>query len=73
MRVKDGNAVGWKTSEPTRWRGKSSGKALFQSVQTARGITRRTDVTVEMDGRIGVRIALESKKAQTLEGLRLVM
>lgn len=71
--IKNGSVLKWRTSTAARCRRKSSGRAVFQSVQTAQGITRRAEVTTEMDGRIGVRIALESPRPQTLDGLRLVI
>ena len=71
--LKNGKALSWKTTRPARCQRKSSGKALFHSSQSAPGLTRRTEVTVEMDGRIGVRITLESKNTQTLDGLRLTV
>lgn len=69
--VKNGKVVTWKTTQPARCRRKSSGKAMFQSSHTAPGLTRRIEVTVEMDGRLGVRVTLESSRAQKLDGLRL--
>ncbi len=69
--IRNGKALVWKTTQPARCQRKSSGRALFRSSQTAPGLARRTEVTVEMDGRIGVRITLEAGKPQTLDGLRL--
>ena len=69
--VKNGRPLPWKTARPTRCVRKSSGKALFQSAQTAPGLKRRIETTIEMDGRIGVRITLESARTQTLDSLCL--
>lgn len=71
--INDGKNITWRTSKAAHCTKKTSGKALFQSVQYANGITRHNDITVEMDGRIGVRIKLESKKPQSLDALCLVI
>ena len=71
--IQDRKVLSWQTSRPARCRRQSSGKALFQAVQSAHGITKRSAVTIEMDGRIGVSITLESRQAQTLDGLRLIL
>lgn len=69
--LRDGEPLKWKTKRAARRRRKSTGRVVFRSSQAAQRLTRRTEVTVEMDGRIGVRITLACQKPQTLDGLRL--
>ncbi len=69
--VKGKKVLTWKSSKPIICKNKSSGKAVFQSMQTAQGLTRKVETTVEMDGRIGVHVTLEAGKTQTLDALRL--
>ena len=63
--VKDGKALTWKTTRAARCRAEVlRARRCFSRVQAAPGLTRRTDVTVEMDGRVGVRIALEARRGR---------
>ncbi len=71
--VKGGKPLAWKTAIAAHCVKKSSGKAIFQSTQTASGLKRKIETTVEMDGRIGVRVTLEAKKATRLDAMRLCL
>ncbi len=67
----DGTALTWQTTRPARCSRKASGKAVFRAVHTAPGLTRQTETTVEMDGRIGVRVTLRAEAARQLDDVRL--
>jgi hypothetical protein len=66
-----GRPLRWRTTRPAASRRLGSGKVRFRSEQAAAGLTRQTEVTVEMDGRIGVRLTLAASRKLDLDGLRL--
>lgn len=79
--LKDGRPIAWLTDRPARCWQKSSGKASFRACQEATGLRRQVETTIEMDGRIGVRIslqvdqdaALDTAHPVVLEAVRLVI
>ncbi len=71
--IKEQKPVPWTTVKAARCRRKSSGRAQFQALQAAPGLTRQTETTVEMDGRIHFRIRLAAEQDEQLEALRLVI
>mgnify|MGYP001118402024 CR=1 FL=1 len=71
--VRDGKPMEWTAVRPARCRRKTSGKAQYRALVSAPGLACRSDVTAEMDGRIGIRLALEPDEDVVLDALRLVI